>query len=895
MNNAKNIQIAIDRIKIAKECKNYYLDLSGLRLSEIPEDISDMDYLIELDLSYNFFFQLPQMVTGMKNLRILNIKNNYLQNIEFIVGPYYSLVELNISNNSLYHIPDSIDYLNDDTKIYFDNNPFLFNLPISLREQPDFKQIKNYIELTKNQDRVERLYETKLIFVGKGEVGKTTLMKVLKNNKTKIIKGKEETTHGININQMNLDIYFQAKPPHYSRFSELDELYKKIIVTREEILDEWDEDLLSEEHKMGFEYYENVYDIIKNFDTLEKVDYLSNMRASKDFQIKKKVKVNLWDFGGQEIYYSTHQFFLTKRSIYIFVWEPRKDDAERDFEYWLNTIKLLGQNSPIIVVMNKSDIRHVTINEKTYAQLFPNIKGFLQVSCVTKSGIAQLNHIISNSISNLEHLGDKLPIEWIKFRKRLKNIKKDFISYSTFVDICKSIGIALNRGQIELLSDYLHDIGDIIHFKADSVLKNIIIINPQWATKAVYSLIDCIPIQKSNGIFNYSDLENYLNLEIYPLETHHQLLQLMERFTICFKVVGAQDLYIIPELLKNEIPNQQEIDEFEDPDSLKFRLKFNFMPKGLISRLICKLFFLLGSNNYWKSGAVLNYESSKALITNNEVLKTLDIIVIGLQKRDLLTIIRNELSKIYLDFNMEENKDIFEEIPCNCDYCQISDPFYFRHDVLRNFLTKDKSHIDCHKSALSVEINKMLSLYRNTKPETKIIYKILSAISQLQGQSGIIKTDEDSRNGFISNQLSHQGVIAKDQSKWGKSSTGEKQGELDIKIEYEGIMTIFEGMNLESINTTTINSHIIKVINKYDANGLPEKYLGIYYTGKNFENFNKKYSEFIEHFNEEEIKFENILDQTKQLTQYSEIKVYKSFYIKSGIKMSLFHILINML
>ncbi|MHC4476677.1 MAG: leucine-rich repeat domain-containing protein [Planctomycetota bacterium] len=32
-----------------------------------------------------------------------------------------------------------------------------------------------------------------------------------------------------------------------------------------------------------------------------------------------RIKLNVWDFGGQEIMHATHQFFLTKRSLYILV------------------------------------------------------------------------------------------------------------------------------------------------------------------------------------------------------------------------------------------------------------------------------------------------------------------------------------------------------------------------------------------------------------------------------------------------------------------------------------------------------------------------------------------------------------------------------------------------
>lgn len=891
MINDKNIEIALKRIRKAKTEKNYFLDLSGLRLTEIPEDISDMQYLIELDLSSNFLTSLPYMVAKLRDLKILKINNNYLSEVDFIFGEYYLLEYFDLSNNHLYNFPESIEYLNNWVIIKYNNNPFIDKLPHPLRNST-LQKVKDYFQLISGQKRENKLYETKLIFVGRGEVGKTTLMKVLKNNKTKVTVGKEKTTHGINIDKMYFEVFYPATFPHYSHYSEAEDLYQK-----KQVLDELEEgDYEEGDVPLLYEHYENISEIFEEYDYSESIYYLSKPSFVKNFFIRKQVKANLWDFGGQEIYYSTHQFFLTKRSIYIFVWEPRKDNLDIDFEYWLNVIKLLGKESPVLVVMNKCDIRHVSINEKEYKKLFPNILSFHQVSCKNKIGINELNNAIVNGIKKLRHIGDFIPIQWIKTREELSNIKKDYITYTKFVNICKKNGITINKTQLELISDYLHDIGEIIHFKSDSALKSIVIIDPQWATQSVYSLIDSIPIQKKHGVFDYADLESYLDISRYPLETHHHLLQLMEKFAICFKVVGAQNLYIIPELLNSEIPNPNSLKDFEEKDALKYRVKFNFMPKGLVSRLICRLFYLLNSDNYWKDGVILNYESSKSLVTSNNILKTLDIKVIGHQKRDLLTIIRNEMSMIYNDFNIKENYDFSEEIPCNCDLCITdNEPYYYNYQVLRKFIEKDKTYIDCQKSVLSVDINRLLSFYRNSKPETKLIYKILSAISKLQGMSKTINKDEDSRNSYIASMLSVEGILAKDQSRWGQSSKGNNQGELDIKIEQGEEYTIFEGMNLTYLNRQNINHHIIKVINKYDVNGIPDKFLGVYFTGKKFETFCLNYLEYIQNFDEEGIKFENIIDETKQLTPYTEVKIYKSYYIKSGSKISLTHILINII
>ena len=67
--------------------------------------------------------------------------------------------------------------------------------------------------------------------------------------------------------------------------------------------------------------------------------------------------VNLWDFGGQDIQYMTHQFFLTQRSFYILCADGRRQVA--NFSYWLKIINLLGvtpdqeEPLPVLVVLNK--------------------------------------------------------------------------------------------------------------------------------------------------------------------------------------------------------------------------------------------------------------------------------------------------------------------------------------------------------------------------------------------------------------------------------------------------------------------------------------------------------------------------------------------------------------
>ena len=43
---------------------------------------------------------------------------------------------------------------------------------------------------------------------------------------------------------------------------------------------------------------------------------------------ERTVRLNMWDFGGQEIMHATHQFFLTKRSLYLLVLDSRQNERQ---------------------------------------------------------------------------------------------------------------------------------------------------------------------------------------------------------------------------------------------------------------------------------------------------------------------------------------------------------------------------------------------------------------------------------------------------------------------------------------------------------------------------------------------------------------------------------------
>ncbi len=105
----------------------------------------------------------------------------------------------------------------------------------------------------------------------------------------------------------------------------------------------------------------------------EGIDILKWIITQKKTKIPKDFRFNIWDFGRQEIYHATHQFFLTKRSLYIFITEARKDLRFDDFYYWLNIINSLGSKSHILAVQNKIDQSSTSNDISKYKTMFPQL------------------------------------------------------------------------------------------------------------------------------------------------------------------------------------------------------------------------------------------------------------------------------------------------------------------------------------------------------------------------------------------------------------------------------------------------------------------------------------------------------------------------------------------
>jgi small GTP-binding protein len=628
-------------IKIVKNQSVFTsIHLSMYDIEEFPFELFDIPRLKKIDLAYNNISEIPKEISKLNNIE-----------------------EINLRSNRIKIIPKELVFLPNLKKIEISDNP-LVEPPIEIASR-GLEAIRNYYYQI--EDEKVKVYEAKLLIVGEGAVGKTTLMHRLINNE---FNEGISTTEGIEIKEFKL-----------------------------------------------------------------KVQGVDNF------------KINLWDFGGQEIYHATHQFFLTKRSLYLLVWDSIKEDNYKSFDYWLNVINLLSNASPVLIVQNKIDKRLKNLDELTLTKYYPNIIGFHKVSAKENTGIEQLVKLIKKEVFKLDHIGDALPKAWIDIRVFLESLNKNYLDFDEYIKICKEYNLDYTSSLF--LSQYYHDLGVFLHFQEHPILKEIIFLKPEWATNSVYLLTDTKEIIDNYGQFSFADLENYWSK--YPKEKYIYLIELMKKFELCFEIDDNKK-YIIPELLPESIEDIC----WNYEENINFQYHYKFMPKAILTRFIVLNHHLIHNETFWKNGVVISYENSQAFLINDYFNKKVSVYIKGSNKAEILGIIRKDMSYIHSTLNYPE---VTEMISCCCKECRDSNnPHLFNYLTLRKFQSKGKSTIECLKSIEDVDINNLLGYFSPNDQEQELIKDIYELIKNLSNQYKDVVTIKEHLNKYVMLQPNFFGI-----------------------------------------------------------------------------------------------------------------------------------------
>jgi hypothetical protein len=276
-----------------------------------------------------------------------------------------------------------------------------------------------------------------------------------------------------------------------------------------------------------------------------------------------------------------------------------------------------------------------------------------------------------------------------------------YISLDAYLDLCGQHGFKRREDKLQL-SEYLHDLGICLHFQNDPLLKQMIILKPQWGTDAVYRVVDNKAVINNFGRFTQADLARIWYEETYAAR-QDELLRLMINFQLCYEIPNSDGAYIAPQLLTKVQPEY----DWVEADNLILRYTYEFMPKGILTRFIVVMHSFIANQAYvWRSGVVLSKDNTLAEVIEYYGQREIRIRVVGQHRRDLLTIITHELDKIHADFKRLKFRQL---IPCNCSRCRGSQaPHFYEYENLRYRLAHGRYKVECDKSFEMVNVQRLI-------------------------------------------------------------------------------------------------------------------------------------------------------------------------------------------
>ena len=373
---------------------------------------------------------------------------------------------------------------------------------------------------------------------------------------------------------------------------------------------------------------------------------------------------------------------MQSRALFLVAWDWEKevnkytpaqtsDQEETQFEnfplpHWLHYVRSLGKKSPVILAQTKvdQDGAKPIANRTILEQLYP-IYYYCRVSAKTGRGMTDLKETILAAFQEMPEVGMEMPSSWYQVKEAIQDlaIQQTHIPYKQFEEICATQEVRpISRPS---LLRYLHDTG--VFFYKENLFHNQIILDQEWAIKAVYTLFDREQIyydflKRGNGQFTLKDLAKIW--KDYTPEERNVFISFMESCEICFQInknkKDETPIYIAPQLLPDE-PTAlvKMLWRGEATNSLHLIYQHPFLHQAIIQRFIVRAGHLSQEKELWKKGITFSYGDTQALIEVRPAPEQLielppqtnqtDIIYIqlkGKQQQALLQRIRQEFKDI---------------------------------------------------------------------------------------------------------------------------------------------------------------------------------------------------------------------------------------------------------
>ncbi|MGC1374599.1 MAG: COR domain-containing protein [Anaerolineales bacterium] len=543
------------------------LMLQNNQLTTLPETLSNLTQLQKLLLGCNHFHEMPTPLRKLTKLRMFRVNTNALKTIPTWISEIQCLELLDLEGNQLNDLPPSITQLEHLT--YLELSYSSLNPELAAAYEQGIPAVMAYLRAKAEGGQII-LNEAKLILVGEGGVGKTSLLAALRGDEW---VEKRETTHGVEVVIKSLVV----KDP---------ETGKEIT------LNGWDFG--------GQNIYRHTHQL---------------------FFTAPAVYLAVWNpRRGPEQCCVAEWIKMIKHRAYD---ETRPGDHPR--------ILVVATNGGPKERLDHIDEQALRDEFGDLIAGFYHIDSKPDANGVCYR-LDELKLAIAREAAAIPSVGRSVPLSWknVLDAVRKRSERDPYITYDQFEALCGRQKVSNELAAT--YAAILNELGHLIYYRGDETLKDTVILKPDYLSKAISFVLEDKAAKEARGLVEHRRLDEIWNdparakNERYPAELHPIFLRLMQRFDLSYQVVmpaeGAPPTSLMAQLVPGVRPEDWEsawgalrpgdAERVQVCRVLDAQTGRSAEAEGLMYRLIVRLHrYSLGRKNYydsrhWKTGLLLD-------------------------------------------------------------------------------------------------------------------------------------------------------------------------------------------------------------------------------------------------------------------------------------------------
>ncbi|WP_255955284.1 leucine-rich repeat domain-containing protein [Streptomyces odontomachi] len=721
------------------------LDLAENGLSVLPESLGNLTALEELDLSANGLSVLPESFGNLSALQTLDLAGNELSVLPESFGNLTVLRTLDLEGNELSGLPESFGDLTALETLYLEGN-VLSALPESFGNLVDLA----WLDLSGNglsvlPESFGNLTALQTLYLEENElsalpesIGDLTNLNML------VLSGNELSTLPVRIGSLdplktlNLERNPLTTPPPEVVAAGLEAVKAFMAGLATASVRQWaSKVLLVGQGRAG---KTSLLRALREegFDPQEESTHglrVTSLDMPHPDPALGGVTMNLsaWDFGGQEIYHATHQFFLSERSLFLLLWDAQVGWRESRLYYWLDMIKARAPKAPVVLVATHIGPRPPDFPLGDLQRAYPGmIVKSLGVDNATGRGIDEVREAIGQSAAGLPLMGIRWPTTWLEAADAIRSHPENHIPTMGLHEIMAEHGVTHPAHQ-EGLATALHSLGDILYYPEEDELGDLVVLRPQWLTGYLSRVLDDpdSAVRAGGGLFTRAHQRD-LWPDLDPGMRHH-FLAMMERFDLSYRTNNPTTSLVV-ELLPWDPPAYEPRWQAAQSTHRELRLRYRLhtVPPGIPTWFIARE-QRFASGLHWRTGVLLQHPDGVhvALLTLDQHAKTAELAVRGPYPQDFFAVLKDGFQQtldrypgLGVDYLVPCPERGADGTPC---------PHEFRLEQLqaRIRLSPRRERIECPVSINDINVRQLLE---GIEPPTTELNETLATVVRQQTQ-----------------------------------------------------------------------------------------------------------------------------------------------------------------